>query len=572
MDITPSSGLQSPSPTSLQKENLFSESLLPYIWYFWLLLVIGNLLIFLIHLVHMPADQLAQFIYDDGYYYLVIAKNFTHYHVWTFDSGTTLTSGFQLLFAYCLAALYALFNPDSFQFIHIALYFTVLITLLSFIWLYLSNYQHKWALIAATTLIASSLNFSYNAITLVEWPLVIFFAGAYYYTLYQYNLNNHIWQSALSLFIVGCLGSLARIDFGAMPLALCFAAFIMQWITKNNRYFLLTLSGLTGATAGVIFVSLHNYYITGHWLQNSALMKLQWGYITGLSPFPFYAQMMSLLLGNFYREGLLSLSQGMILLFPILLFLCLIFFAYRAIILFTQNNVNSSSQQKISVALQKNSLLILGSIFTIIFYCIFYAFDTGALQPWYSGNVIVPIIILLTGIISAFHSRLSSTFISMILIIVIAAHFYQLYSLKITPWVSQGLLYKAGNYLQQQPLPGKIGSWNAGIVAYYEGQHIINLDGLMNDEIYPYIKTNQLECYFVKKQINYIVDFPAMFQNYCKERGGYTKNLQNWLTVIGTFTPPTPFYTDSITHHVVRYSNLYIYRVDLQGLAENNHC
>jgi hypothetical protein len=156
--------------------------------------------------------------------------------------------------------------------------------------------------------------------------------------------------------------------------------------------------------------------------------------------------------------------------------------------------------------------------------------------------------------------------------IVIAAHFYQLYSLKITPWVSQGLLYKAGNYLQQQPLPGKIGSWNAGIVGYYEGQHIINLDGLMNDEIYPYIKTNQLECYFVKKQINYIVDFPAMFQKYCKERGGYTKNLQNWLTVIGTFTPPTPFYTDSITHHVVRYSNLFIYRVNLVGLAGSNHC
>jgi hypothetical protein len=521
----------------------------------------------------MSADQLAQYIYDDGYYYLAIAKNFTQYHIWTFDSGQTLTSGFQLLFAYCLAAIYALFKPDSMQFIHLALYFTVFITLLSFIWVYLVNFSNKWTLIAATTLIASSLNFSFNAITLVEWPLVIFFAGAYYYVLYQNNLNNHFVRFAFILFIIGCLGSLARIDFGAMPLALCCAALMLMWITKNHKYFLLTLSGLMGASFGVILVSLHNYYITGHWLQNSALIKLLWSHVTGPSPGPFYAQMIILLSGTFYREGLANLTPQIILSFPVLFFLCLIFYGYKAIILYTQHFLDTQRPQVFFLAeLQKNCTVILGSILTILFYCIFYAFNTGALQPWYSCNIIIPVIILITGILNAFKSRISSITISMILMMLISTHLYQLYSLKIAPWESQSLLAKAGNYLQKHPLPGKIGSWNAGLVAYYEGQHIINLDGLMNDEIYPYIKADQLECYLVKKQIDYIVDFPSMFQNYCKQRGGYTKNLQQWVNVIAIFKPSTSIYTDSITYKVEKYSNLYIYRVNLQALAENNRC
>lgn len=552
---------------------LTDTSSLTSFWYFWLILVISNLFVFLIHLLKMPADQLSQYIYDDGYYYLVIAKNFAQYHIWTFDSGVTLTSGFQLLFAYCLAALYTLFHPNNLHFIHIALYLTVFITILSFIWIYLIKYSNKWTIIAAATFIASSLNFSYNAITLVEWPFVIFFAGAYYYVIYQSNLNKHFKPTALILFSIGCLASLTRIDFGAMPLALCCAALLLNWINKNYQYFSLTFIGLIGAGVGVILVTLHNYYITGHWLQNSALIKLLWSHVTGPSPNPFYAQMIILLLGTFYREGLATLTPQIILLFPVIFFLCIIFYGYKAIMLYTQHFlVTNRPQDHCHAELQKNCIIILGSILTILFYCIFYTFNTGALQPWYSGNVIIPFVVLLAGILNAFRSRLSSSIISMILAIVIAIHSYQLYSLKITPWVSQKLLYEAGNYLQQHPLAGKVGGWNSGIVAYYEGQHIINLDGLMNDEIYPYIKSDHLECYFVKKRINYIVDFPSMFQDYCKQRGGYTKNLQNWLSVIVSFAPSMPSYTDPITHRVEKYSNLYIYRVDLAGLAKNNHC
>ena len=551
--------------TSLPYRPLVSATFNPHqlrtAWSVILFIVITNLLIFLSHLLKMPEQQLVQFIYDDGFYYLVIAKNFYHYHTWTFDSGLTVTSGYQPLFAYALTGLYALFKPNLTQFIHLSLCFTAIITVLSFVWIYTLKITKKWTLFAATALIASSLNFSYNAITLVEWPLLVFFSTSYFAVLYRSSANSHHWRSAILLTIIGCLGSLTRADFGAMPFVLCVVAFVLMLATKKDRYFLLTFCGLMGACFGEALVFLNDYYFTGHFLQYSATMKLLWEHITGPSPYSFYAQMMTLLLGNFYRDAMPTLSPQVVYLFPKLLFLAVMLFGCNLIKSLNQQHrqtVNNNASQgssinhfanntiseasldnrfanntsakaslnnhntnfntsKSSSDNHKNFLFITGSLATVIFYCLFYSYNTGALQPWYSGNVIVPMVILVTGLLNLIRSRLTSTIISALLMIVIGTHLHHLYSLRITPWASQKLLYQAGNYLQQHPLPGNIGSWNAGIISYYEGQHIINLDGLMNDEIYPYAKNDNLECYFINKRINYIADFTAMFSDYHKD-------------------------------------------------------
>lgn len=571
---------------------IFNEKNLANAWTLLLLAVICNLIIFLIHLIQLPVNHLVQFIYDDGFYYLVIAKNFYQYHHWTFDGGLTLTSGFQPLFAYCLLGLYALFKPNLMQFIYLSLCFTGLITTLSFIWITKITMPHKWSLIAATALIASSLNFAYDAITLVEWPLLVFIAASYFVVLYQIKINIPIWRSAMLLAILGCLGSFTRIDFGAMPLSLCFIAFTLLIMTKKNHYFLLTLSGLMGACLGVLLVFLHNYYFTGHLLQNSATMKLLWEQVSGPSPYSFFAQLMSLILGNFYRDAMPTLSAQTVLLFPKLLLLAILALSAKAFFSFSSQLEKislfslSHQQEKISSisfspsgrrkaeieGFHKNFLVIAGSIITIIFYCIFYSFNTGALQPWYSGNAIVPMIILVTAILNLFQTNLIRYSISFILLISIAIHMHHLYTMKITPWASQKLLYETGSYLQQTQLPGKIGSWNAGIISYFEGQHIINLDGLMNDEIYPYAKNNNLECYFIKKQINYIADFTAMFNDYHKARGGYSHNLQDWLIPIAAFKPTTAESAYAAKYHHSKLLDVEIFKVNLQGLSENNQC
>ncbi len=346
--------------------------------------------------------------------------------------------------------------------------------------------------------------------------------------------------------------------------------------SKKYHYLLITLSGLIGAFIGVILVFLHDYYFTGHFLQNSATMKLLWDHVTGPSPYSFFAQMMSLLLGNFYRDALPTLSTHTILLFPKLLLLAIFALSAKGLMIFSfspsgRRTTEINSHQTIE-NLSKNYLVIAGSITTIIFYCAFYAFNTGALQPWYSGNAIVPMIILLTAVLNLFQTNLIRYSLSFILLMSIALHLHHLYTMKITPWASQKLLYEAGSYLQQHPLPGIIGSWNAGIISYYEGQHIINLDGLMNDEIYPYAKNHNLECYFLNKQINYIADFTAMFNNYHKTRGGYNHNLQNWLTPIQFIKPDIADSAYELKYRHTKLLNVEIFKVNLQGLALNNNC
>lgn len=542
-----------------------SSSTLPvsvdlFLKWFWSvanIMVMANLMILLIHLLHLSEIQLVQFIYDDGFYYLIIAKNFYHLHYWTFDSGNTITSGFQPLFAYCLLILYALFNPNNLQYIHLALCLTMSITLLSFIWLTLIKIPQKWALLATAALITSTLNFSYNAITIVEWPFVVLFSTSYIAYLFIIDSQQLNIKSCFILAVIAFMGSLTRADFGGLPLMFFGAAIILNCLIKERNIIKLTLIGLIGACLGECAVFLHDYLFTGHLLQSSAIMKLNWSNVTGPTPYAFYSQIMSLMTNNFNQDGVISVNPLLIMSVPILILIAINYFAYKGIcsIVQSKNSANSGSSTETTITRNKNMLIVLGSLLTIIFYCIFYAFNTGALQPWYTGIIIAPLIVVITGILSSFESHFAKTIISFVITLAVLAHIIQLYSLSLIPWPSQQSLYKAGVYLQQHPSMQRIGSWNAGIISYNDGDHIINLDGLMNDEIYPYVKADHLECYIIKKNIRYIVDTKLMFNDYHKARGGYTQNLANWLI---------PWVNID--------QNATIYQVNREGLIKNNVC
>jgi hypothetical protein len=71
-------------------------------------------------------------------------------------------------------------------------------------------------------------------------------------------------------------------------------------------------------------------------------------------------------------------------------------------------------------------------------------------------------------------------------------------------------MLKAGLFLKELSNEGKYGSWNAGIISYFSGKHIVNLDGLTNDEVVPYIKNNRLLYYFEEKKIGFLVDYEIM--------------------------------------------------------------
>lgn len=76
-------------------------------------------------------------------------------------------------------------------------------------------------------------------------------------------------------------------------------------------------------------------------------------------------------------------------------------------------------------------------------------------------------------------------------------------------------MFEAATWLPgNTPADARIGSFNAGIVSYYGGRTIINLDGLMNDQVQPYIEQNRILCYWVEADLDYIVDFREVFDNW----------------------------------------------------------
>ena len=76
----------------------------------------------------------------------------------------------------------------------------------------------------------------------------------------------------------------------------------------------------------------------------------------------------------------------------------------------------------------------------------------------------------------------------------------------------------------------------------------LNLDGLVNDDIYYYAVNNSLPSYLEEKDIQYVVDFQLMFTPRFRQRGGYDNPifLQKLKPVItfdqGQF-PPWQFLT-----------------------------
>ena len=55
-----------------------------------------------------------------------------------------------------------------------------------------------------------------------------------------------------------------------------------------------------------------------------------------------------------------------------------------------------------------------------------------------------------------------------------------------------------------------VGSWNSGIFGFFSEREVVNLDGLINNDILVYLKSNSLYDYIEKRKINYIIDYDVM--------------------------------------------------------------
>lgn len=476
-------------------------------------LLIINIIIFSLELMRVVDLQL-QYIPDDGYYYLTLARNFSSTGEWTFDSGISLTSGFHLLFGYLLVVIFPLVGFDANSFVmggmFVGLFFTILSILVLWYW---SFGQKNVLVLMMMAVVITSENFLNNTISVTEWGQVVFISSLYaFWFFYRYRKVQFSYIDYLVLFFLGLLSSLARTDSGLLPFSIFAATSILllgRLLTRGTFYF--AIFGLIGSITGIIVVFGHNYIFFDEFLQSSARMKAFWAQF---APLNYYAAPLIIgrIIGFFGLILLASLLAAAV--FPK-------FFSKKDGRDVSPQQPLRSHEAKIEILLM---LMVAG--ICVAGYTLFYA-RSGSVRPWYTSNLIVPVFILIFALSKYLVfalSRKALWLFTPLFVVVIIFNVLSLYpiSSEHSPYPHQVDMYEAGIYLHENFPEVRVGSWNAGIIGYYADSYVVNLDGLVNNDIYDYAVSNSLPDYISDKNIAYILDFENVFtSDYHRIRGGY---------------------------------------------------
>ena len=454
-----------------------------------------------------------QFIPDDAFYYLTLARNFVHYGQWTFDSGVSLTSGFHPLHAYALAGIQAALHPSQEAFVVWAVllsWFPAFLALL----LGARFAMHRPSLTPALLLLlfAVSRNVSLNMVSGVEWGWVVLASVVMFRLAWGIHADPSPRRAAL-LFACCFAGVLARTDFGLVPAALVAATAPQALSPRGRRRLVVTMAGLTGAVAALALVLLHNDLATGQALQSSARMKALWLSIYGPSARILTAKVLGL-----FGESFWIAASGATILGAAALALGFRRFASRF-----ASTLRGCASGAAARAPGARATVWFACLIAIVGYFVVYRLNPAALQNWYTANLVVPVFLFLAlPRAAARRWKQLSAAITVVLVVLLAVQIGPSLRFDTHPeWPSQATMYRAGMFLHDRRLPGRVGSWNAGIVGYYSGGRVVNLDGLVNNDIFEYASRNRLPEYIDSVGIRFLAEAEETFEEEKRRRGGY---------------------------------------------------
>jgi hypothetical protein len=480
-------------------------------WAIASLLVILALGLFATGIIASKDTLQVQYTPDDAYYYLVLARNFASSGSWTFDSGHSLTSGFHPLWAYALVAVNLLSTPALGEFVLYGLVISSGLTIATLLIAWRLGFEfHRPYYLVVFALLASTKNVVYNSVSAVEWPLAILLISLYCIQFWRGSLKGRSALLALSLFLLGFAGSVNRTDFGLLPFSILVTSLMLHFYAADKRSVVAALWGFGGAVTGVLFALGHSYLLSGEFLQSSARMKSHWGQVYG-SNYLGVRQMLTQLVG---LEGALLL-------------LAIAVAAVAMLLQGQRKNLPREADILKTVESRRGMILVVASAISLVGYSLYYAYN-AEIQPWYSANLLVPIFLLFLGgflfVDHVLQKRSVAIGLSLVATLIVIKNLVGIYPISEAnaPWPHQRAMMAAGKYLAHEELEGSVGAWNAGIISYYEGGHVINLDGLTNNDIYEYAVAHRLPDYIESSNIRYVIDFEATLNHpYFQLRGGY---------------------------------------------------
>ena len=431
-----------------------------------------------VHFARMPLDAKLAYVPDDGFYYLQLAREFQRSGRWSFD-GESLTSGFHPLFGYLCAASERLFGNTSIDArlcIHTAV--ATVLTCVSVLWMgRVMRRVFPAGVTLAVLFVGLAGAIMMCPLLVMEWPFVVVCATG---AAWSFSERRERWLFAFVL--VGCA---ARTDFPVNGAAIVVACVWAFWREREKAYMRLAGASALASFLGGALAAAHSYAISGHLLQSSARVKAHWGSVKGYS------------IASAADAAAYTLSPAYVLIRPLDLGPATVFavFGLLAIVAFSvRNHLRTLATAK--------AALIVYSVTAIALFCVVYGTNSAAAMLWYSAEFWVPMFCLVAALASLLGARAK---LGALVLGALCAAVNLVDGWRPT-WREHAGVEDA-RVLRNDAAITRAGSWNAGWLAYAGGEKVVNLDGLVNDDIVDDIIHDRVHCFVAKKQLRYIVDW-----------------------------------------------------------------
>lgn len=475
----------------------------------------------------LPDERLVWYVSDDFYYYLRVAKHLAAGNGPTFD-GITLTTGFHPLYPFILALFTRLFSLGEPALLRTALVFNSLCFLLTAVFLR-SAAKTLWGKAAgAWAMLFWLLNG--HALLLVatgmEAPLYGLLIAGYLALLARYVTRENGWirgiPGLLALGFTAGLGVVARTDglmlMGLAGLCVFIPDLFAEWRGGEGRGFFTPgavraiVRGLTFGLVALIPFALWLMYAaryTGTFMQGSAEMKRVWrlqetGDLSLFGEFIFSA-------GLFFDWAVKSVVKV-----PPLKFL-LPFAGLTGAALLAKRTRGTRGIIHLLWLLP----VLLGLVYAVKF---------PKAWTWYYTPGTVTLTLFSAGALAAALQRKPgaklSAYASKVLPLLLIFSLVESIGFLGARVVrgrnrNQADMIVAARWVEQNIEPGTLAAaWNSGIYSWYSGLTVINLDGLINNEIGPMRAAGGLFSDYLRGHgVEIIVDYANMLERHIPEWG-----------------------------------------------------
>ncbi|HUF64535.1 MAG TPA: hypothetical protein VMM17_01030 [Gemmatimonadaceae bacterium] len=512
---------------------------------------------------------------DDAYYYFKVAANYPALGFWSFD-GEQPTNGVQPLWAMMLSGLAQVLAwigvHDVRHLDRIFVAFTALVQFGAAVMLFrvLDLHVSRLAAVAAAGAMLFPMGLAWGRISGVESALLALMLTsvvAYYHGRFRSHRMPH---ACVALGLLLGLTALSRLNAGLLiPCLLAFHLLRDRDAPFRSRLWQVIVIGGV-ASAVIVPYLLWNQVTTGHLLPISGVVKslgvnealTAWGADTRWSPkflsYVFWNWrepaewfVTSRIMDGAWITGLRVGVQGATSAVAALLLICGLMIG--PLLLGRPREWWSVLRQtfsRLSPFMYFAAFAVLDAAISVFVY----PTQTYAIPRWWLISCEILLVVLTATLVSAavaytitriaparFHRRI----VAAGLVVLISAHTWKTVSFYWDgrvqhhdwnlSWNDES--YRAAEWISRNVPPGElVGSWNAGVVGYYAGSGVVNLDGLINNASFlPYLREDDVGGYVRTRGIRYLSDLDPMFTRELGPGFSMTEVYSSYSSLMGQY-------------------------------------